>query len=425
MMQDTIRNREKTILLVIFTTFMGQIYLQPFESDFRLTLAVVVINVAFLVFKEIPPLLTINTVGLLMLLVRSSVYAFERKLSLLTGIDVYWPVLLFYCFYGLLFVLLKVRSAVKQPLLLIISLWFCDSIPNIIEFIVRKGWTIHSIENAIYTIVAIGLIRAILSTLLYYGSQYYVDIVRERRRQQSFVDSVLFLSNLRTELFFLKKSKNDIEEAMRKSYMIYEQMDEPLQRQQLLEVTKDIHEIKKDYTRVISGIERHLQLSVAGAIEEQGVYTMSMAKILDIVVDANQKVAHKLDKQIDFQVDCQYVGQVHGFYAMISTLNNLVINGIEAIQGSGQIQLTCTTLEHQMTITVRDSAGSLPQEMGEVIFNPGFSTKYHRESGVMNAGVGLTHVKQIVEDVFGGTIEVRVETDVSTAFVVSLPLSGL
>lgn len=424
-MAETIRTREKTALLIIFTTFMGQIYLQPFESDFRLTLAVVVINVAFLVFKEIRPMLTINLVGLLMLIVRSSVYAIERQITLLSGLNVYWPVLLFYFFYGLLFVVLEVRSATKQPLLLLITLWFCDSMPNILEFIVRRGWAIHPLGNAIYTIVAIGLIRSVLSTLFYYGLQYYVDIIKARRKHQDFVDNVVFRANLRTELFFLKKSRNDIEDAMQKSYKIYECMAEVQLKQQLLEVTRDIHEIKKDYSRVLSGIERHLSYGTDEEINPHEALTMKFSEILEIVVDANQKVADRQGKHITFETHSQWDGQVKSFYAMISTLNNLVINGIEAIESSGRISLSSALEGPEISIRITDSAGTLEGELEAVIFTPGYSTKYDPQSGIMSAGVGLSHVKQIVEEVFGGRIRYDVNPGTCTAFEIKVPMERM
>lgn len=49
------QNFEKILLVAIFTTFMGQIYMLPFGTGFRLTFAVVVLNVLMLTFKEIEP----------------------------------------------------------------------------------------------------------------------------------------------------------------------------------------------------------------------------------------------------------------------------------------------------------------------------------------------------------------------------------
>ena len=134
------QNLEKILLVAIFTTFMGQIYMQPFGSGFRLTFAVVVLNVLMLTFKDINALITINLVGVMMFVVRSLLYVVNNNGGLLIAMDLYYPILFFYVFYSFFFHVLDVRNLVKTPLALFLAIWICDSLPNVIEVLVRQEW---------------------------------------------------------------------------------------------------------------------------------------------------------------------------------------------------------------------------------------------------------------------------------------------
>ena len=252
----TPQHLDKILLVAVFTTFMGQIYIRPFGTDFRLTLAVVVLNILMLTFKSIPAAPTINLVGVLMLLIRSTVYSFNYNVPLWDSFLIYYPVLFFYLFYSVFFDLLDIRNRISSPLYLFLGLWICDSIPNIIEVLVRNDWHYSNFESIVLTIISIGLLRTLFTTLMIYFSLYYYGRLKVKQDYQQFIERVILMSNLKTELFFLKKSKKDIEIAMQKSYTIYERLELPINKEDMLDVAKDIHEIKKDYSRVISGIER-------------------------------------------------------------------------------------------------------------------------------------------------------------------------
>ncbi|MCK8058630.1 MULTISPECIES: sensor histidine kinase [unclassified Fusibacter] len=416
MFRDKIHSAETIILVALFTTFMGQIYIKPFASDFRLTLAVVVLNIVMLTFKDIKPMWTVNTVGVMMLLVRSTVYAFTHQVSFLEGISSYYPVLFFYFFYSVFFIAFDVRNRVKNPVTLFLSLWVCDSIPNIIELVVRQDWQSIPLESGIYTIVTIGLVRTVLSVLLVYISIYYYDMAKKRQNHQIFVDKIVLMANLKTELFFLKKSKNDIEDAMRRSYQIYQDLQEDQNKEAVLMVAKDIHEIKKDYTRVIAGLER----SVSSAPR----YDMYLSEVVDIVCDANKKLSDAEGKKIKFTKNVFKKLKSSEYYAIISVLNNLVVNAVEAIDESGLISLTVYQEDDLLKLKVEDSGAGISDGDLGMIYSPGFSTKYDGITGVMNSGVGLTHVIQLVETYFGGSLEVNSEVDRGTVFTVSLPLAN-
>jgi two-component system sensor histidine kinase YcbA len=416
-MNERLRNIEKILLVAIFTTFMGQIYVTPFGTNFRLTIAVMVLNVLMLTFLEIKPIPTINLVGIMMFSVRSIVYVYNQNGTILEAFSVYYPVIFFYLFYSFFFVVLNVRTLIKTPVSLFLGIWICDTIPNFVEIMVRGDWQGVNLEEAIYVIILIGLVRTLMTVILIYLTRYYYSFVKEREHHQKFVEKIILMSNLKTELFFLRKSKNDIEKAMQRSYEVYEQLNETLLKDSMLTVAKDIHEIKKDYSRVISGIEK--------SIEETPIYLMHFKEIMKIVKDANEKNAQSKDKSIRFQfsVNCDF--KTPEFYALISILNNLITNAIDAIQTSGEIVVIGDFQSENLHLSISDNGTGIDELDMELIFEPGFSTKFNENNGIMASGIGLTHVKQLVRSFFGGDIKVESKKGEWTRFELWMPLSKL
>jgi two-component system sensor histidine kinase YcbA len=408
---------EHLLLVAIFTTFMGQIYVMPFGSGFRLTFAVVVLNILMLTFNEIEPFSAINLVGLLMFFVRSFVYVASGEGTLFQAFNVYYPILFFYIFYSVFFIMLDVRSLVKTPYALFLSIWICDSIPNIIEVIVRQEWKSVNFEEIIFTIILIGILRTIITTVLVYLTRYYYEKSKERENHHVFVERILLMSNLKNELFFLRKSKKDIEDAMQRSFEIYEQMGDSELKSSILSVTKDIHEIKKDYTRVISGLEK--------SIKDSPIYSMDIKEIVDIVVTSNRKYAQNRKVSVKFSQSIGFEYKTEDYLAVISILNNIVTNAVEAFKYEGKCSIDQYVEDNQMIFEIcNDGDGIDPQDI-PLIFEPGFSTKFNENNGVMASGIGLTHVKHLVEDYFEGTIVVQTKKNNLTCFKIAVPMARM
>ena len=60
----------------------------------------------------------------------------------------------------------------------------------------------------------------------------------------------------------------------------------------------------------------------------------------------------------------------------------------------------------------------------EHIFTPGFSRKIDRRTGEINRGLGLSIVKDLVEQTLKGSVTVR-SSDGETAFTVRIPTEHL
>ena len=101
---------------------------------------------------------------------------------------------------------------------------------------------------------------------------------------------------------------------------------------------------------------------------------------------------------------------------LLRVINNLVKNGMQAIQHSdGQIHVR-TSLENEfVAIEIEDNGSGIPEEQLDRMFVPYFTTKS------TGTGLGLSMVKQIVEN-HGGSITFKTEQNKGTTFRIRLPL---
>ncbi len=106
--------------------------------------------------------------------------------------------------------------------------------------------------------------------------------------------------------------------------------------------------------------------------------------------------------------------------ALRSVFTNLIINGMQAIDGDGgklTISISSENSGHSARIEITDTGrGIAPDDISKV-FEPYFSTK---DTGT---GLGLAIVKKAIDD-HGGTISVKSKEGTGTTFTITLPTSA-
>lgn len=102
--------------------------------------------------------------------------------------------------------------------------------------------------------------------------------------------------------------------------------------------------------------------------------------------------------------------------AMVSILNNLLLNAIEACHSQGQIMIQTTQIDQTLQLSIADSGiGIAASELGK-IFEPFYTTKPE------GSGIGLATVHQLVQDL-GGKIRVSSRPNEGTEFILEFPLA--
>lgn len=97
-------------------------------------------------------------------------------------------------------------------------------------------------------------------------------------------------------------------------------------------------------------------------------------------------------------------------------MENLTKNAVDAMDGSGKIEITTGREKDKIYIEVKDTGKGIQRKNFKNVFNPGFTTKKR------GWGLGLTLVKRIIEEYHGGKIYVKEsEMGKGTTFRIELP----
>jgi len=96
-------------------------------------------------------------------------------------------------------------------------------------------------------------------------------------------------------------------------------------------------------------------------------------------------------------------------------LENLVRNGIEAIDGAGSIRIETDVVDRLLVIRVKDTGCGIPPETQSRLFEPFFTTKAH------GTGLGLATSQQIVFE-HNGHLVVESQPNKGSTFSILLPL---
>ena len=114
---------------------------------------------------------------------------------------------------------------------------------------------------------------------------------------------------------------------------------------------------------------------------------------------------------------------VRRHYDVVSILDNLIMNAIDACHENGNIEVDYRLLAHEVIFSVHDNGCGINKSDYFVVFKPGYSTKFSPHTGKMSTGLGLSHVKDLVERL-GGSIKVS-SAPGDTCFTVQIPTAAL
>lgn len=421
---------KKLLLIWIISTLMGQVYINPFNFLFRFSVGVAFLTFLILWFESVPIMLATTITAICMV-------AFRTILDVFLGRDAYvcivnhMPSVAFYVVLGLILSSIKIRKFKNRPILIFCVLGMADVISNIIEIIIRGELYISSIETIINRLLLIGFGRAFLTIVLYMTVRIFRRITIQEEDQIRYRELLLFIANMKAEIFFLNKNTQLIEHVMQESFCIYKTLKEYSKKQETLSgdelealkqkalnLAKDIHEIKKDNKRVVMGVKNLLPRTKTQK-------TMNLESIFELISDNTKRQIEELNKEIQIAFNIQKDVKVENYYALISVLNNLVNNSIGAIKISGKISVIEEVDNKNVIFRVADDGCGILDKDLEAIFKPGFSTKFDRVSGNMSTGIGLTHVMNIVNNQFKGEISVESSKGSGSEFTVSIPLDRL
>jgi two-component system sensor histidine kinase YcbA len=309
---------------------------------------------------------------------------------------------------------MKVKNDKDNLLRTVLFLTVIDSLSNVLEAVIRNNISL----NMIKVIFLVGLIRSFMAYFIYwfYKKQELFILAREHQKRYSQLNKII--SDIQAEMFYLKKSMKDIERVMSKSYSLYEEYkDNEKLKEKTLNISREVHEIKKDYYRVLKGFESFLK-----NFENNG--TMTLEDVFAIIRDNITRYLRETNKMIKISFDFKDNLEIKNYYSLFSMLNNLIINSIDACGNGDIIEVIQFNDGENVCFEVRDTGEGIEEEILPYIFNPGFTTKYDEVTGKSSTGIGLPHIKNIIEDL-DGDIEIKSNINMGTRISLIIPKNSL
>lgn len=406
-MRNWIKNGTLQMLVIAVTTAVGaEFKITPFADDsFRVGLGVSIFLLFLLFMRHLPFVTTGIVTGMIV------VVFFQHN----AAAGLYYVVFA----YGMSMVRKRIDDI--QPFLLGGLVAGIDFMANVTELLLRAlllGTNSFHLEEWLL-LAGIAVVRSYFVIGLY-TSISITQLRSLHAEQEKRIKQMLNVgSGLYGEVFYLRKSMDNIEDITLNSYGLYRRLKEDRltsYSQNALEIVQRIHEVKKDSQRILAGL---LKL-----VDSETVVDMQLAEIIRYVIKGNQEYGEMLQKQIKIEKEVGVSLVTPHYIPILTVLNNLVANAVEAIVKHGSIKIHVFEEEDNVVFVVSDSGKGIPARAANIIFKPGFTTKFNEE-GIAATGIGLSHVRDIVQS-FGG--EIRTESNDNAggaAFIVRLPMSGL
>lgn len=411
------------LIVAAGTAIAGEFKFNPFDGDlFRIGLGSSAFLLFLLLMRQLPYALTGLVTGVFVLMFRIGLDRLqEPALSLIDSLQRHGSAMVYYVVFALCMRLIKSRIDTFHPLILGLLAAMVDLISNEMELLARLvagGTPSFRLGDWAY-LMAVAMLRTYFTTGLYSSVSVYKLRAVQGEQNRRIEQMLGFGSGLYGEVFYLRKSIDTLEQVTLDSYSLYNRLKEDAQDahgRKVLDITQRIHEVKKDSQRILAGLVR--------LVDREDTADMPLSGIIRFTLKSNAKYAELLGKSVFFSHNVMDDYATPDYIPLLTLLNNLTANAVESIRESGSVTLDVYEQGGITVFSVSDTGRGIDKRDMELLFEPGFTTKFNEE-GVAATGIGLSHVRDIV-DMYGGEIVIVPSArGKGTLFQVKIPTDKL
>lgn len=408
---------KKIFIIALIDAITAQIFINMFSGNFRISLAVAILPVFYYFNRELNPIITAIVITMFGFLFRSIInvgnLAYDFSL-----ISQYFYIVFFDLTYGIIFYWFYYKRENKEMFNWAFVVFFGDFFSNLIEIISRGIFVSAHINE----LIIVAFIRTVLASFILLLVLYYKTVWQDKIDRKRYNQLVEIFSNIKSEVYLMNTNTNYIEEVMSEAYDLYNTIEYKSLREnknKALKIAQNVHEIKKNYLGILRGLEKI-------TFKEKKFSTMSFHELLKILEKNIEDRLEKKGLSIRMKIERGKNFSVSEDYYMLSILRNLMNNAIDAVCDKeedflGKILLSYSVLGDKLKIEIFDNGIGIHDKNIDYIFNSGFSSKFS-QNGDINRGLGLTLVKQLVEEKFNGEIQVISKYRHFTKVIISLDL---
>lgn len=323
----------------------------------------------------------------------------------------------YYICYGALYYLLYWRRSHWNNSSFLLTIIICDYLANLLEVSLLTNFS-HYNYFLFQFIFIVALVRSICSCVFAFIYHYFNLMMRDDTHEQRYYYFIWIAASVKSEVYFMKKNITEIENVMRNAYLLNQNLEmtniNHQSKEMALAIARDVHEIKKDYLNVVRGLGDYFN--------DSNNSTMKFSDILRVVtsyIRINIK-EHHYNIVTNVQSNVEIIVPNH--YYLVSIISNIMFNSIDALQdiNNGIICLTAEDVGEDIIINISDNGSGIDASILNLIFQPGYTTKFNMNTGDVYRGIGLSHVRIIVEEQFKGDISVTSTINKGTNFQITL-----
>lgn len=428
--------RRKTFLVAAFVSLSSLVsfnFLTNLTEGFIIALSIVVMEVFLYCFEDLTPMFVAGLSGILSPMFRFALAAaFSRNVPYAANREL--PAFAYYFAFGIVFTLIyrlffaRTKNLKTFPAVI----FFSDIAGNTAELLLRSVISARAFfDLSVFgDVVAIAFVRTFIVVAIIAAIENYLFIVLRKERDIEYQRLIEQATVIAEEVRLMDKNVAEIEDLMKKAYALYREMDEADYPdevvQKVLDVAKNTHEVKGDYQDVIGVLKSLFD-------EDLETQRMRMSEVVRLVkANVLSKIRkRKLDIVIITRITADFI--LDQSFKMMSILRNLLTNAAEAIAeqegGKGAITVLVRKApdspaapeEADYEIIVHDDGPGIPEDELENIFLEGYSTKFNYITGYIQRGLGLSVVRDYIEQTFHGTIQVDSTVGKGTTFTITIP----
>lgn len=401
------------VVIALLTAIASEIKVIPFNGEnFRFGLGSITFFLLILIRPSIPLIRTGLITGITVVCFRLIGDFTTEPISFWASLQNHLPAFLYYVLFAIGFSIIKIEPYKAFPLLLGAWAFLFEFIGNSAEHLMRYLLSTHVDLGAREWALVGGM--ALFRSFFVVGLYSMITVSEQKKRMQEMLGVG---ANLYAESLYLEKSLDHIEQITAASHELYRKLKkENLQELsvQALLITQEIHEVKKDAQRILSGI------SSISTEKRSDVYLLS--GVLSLVVTANEKYSILLRKRITFQLSLSIDFETTQQIPLLALLNNLTANAVESIEQKGEIIINVFEEAAYTYFILKDTGKGILEEDLPIIFEAGYTTKFNNH-GVAATGIGLSHVQHIIQT-FEGQIQVE-SLNEETIFKIQIPTKNI
>jgi len=330
------------------------------------------------------------------------------------------PVFFYYFVYGLFFYLFKTKKFYNKPVFIVFIGMMIENIASVTEVSIRHYFSTEWISlNNFLIIFLISFVRS-----FFVLGFFNFFLLREANITEAFQrnrneEMLVLVSDLFVEMVQLKKSMKNAENTTKACYDLYRNLAKENNQyaKTALNIAGEIHEIKKDHQRIYSGLSRL-------KVKKLSTDLLTIEEIIEVAIQCNRRYAKMLEKDIHFEINILGEHPPYNCFIVLSLINNLITNSIEAIQESGTVTILVEKDEQNVIFKVQDNGPGIPENKLTLVFEPGYTTKYDL-SGIASNGIGLSHIKEVIEGLNGKINLTSNQKQKQTTFLIQLPINTI